>query len=153
VNYLLVKSYRWAGWQTVTIHIPGSVRPCKDDRDITVVSRVAHWIGMLREIGDQLDNQPLMPRRDREGSFTCLLNDPRLATDDARCDQGKRPMKIDAQGNRRFLYSLRHSYAIWEAQRGREMTETCRLMGHSLLTHNRIYARVATTEIMKKRVK
>jgi hypothetical protein len=83
LNYLLVKSYR-KGWQTVTIHIPGSVRPCKDDHDITIVSRVAHWIGMLREIGDQPDNQPLMPWRDREGSFTSLLNDPRFATDDAQ---------------------------------------------------------------------
>jgi integrase len=137
----------------VTIHIPGSVRPCKDDRDITVVSRLAHWIGMLREIGDQPDNQPLMPWRDREGSFTSLLNDPRLATDDARYDQGKRPMKIDAQGNRCILYSLRHSYAIWEAQRGREMTEASRLMGHSLPTHHQIYAHVATTKISKKRIK
>jgi len=131
------------GRKTCEIFILGN--EIKEGRNITPPPRVWRWIKMLREIGGQPDDQPLMPWGDCEKSFTSLLNDPRLAT-------GQRSMKTDRKGNRRILYSLRHSYAIWEAKRGYPMEETCRLMGHKLYIHHRIYARVAVSEISRKRV-
>jgi integrase len=113
--------------RTCEIHIPGN--DTKEGRDIAVKPYV--WISIRRfhDLTDQPDDQPLCPWGDLEGSFGQLV----IAAG----------LKFDQKGNRRILYSLRHSYAQWSTLYRRwPSILTAKMMGHKLTTHTEIYARI-----------
>ena len=120
--------------RTAELSIPGN--EVKPGREIILKPYVFHYLKKLRALTGRSDRETLMPYRDLEGSFTRLL----IASD----------LKIDRRGNRRILYSLRHTYAIWAATHPmRKKIPTlsiAKAMGHELDVHGRVYARVLSTD-------
>lgn len=116
---------------TGELHIPDN--EIKPGREIVVKPYVWCWLKRLRDITGRADDESIMPYADLEGSFTRLLQDPRLR------------MKHDRRGNRRILYSLRHSFAQWCALYRKHWPTklVAEMMGHELATHSKVYSRIS----------
>jgi len=122
--------------RTAELFIKGN--DVKPGRTIMLKPYVAHWFRQLHALATpKTDQDPIMPYRDLEGSFTRLLQAAGL--------------KVDRAGNRRILYSLRHSFAIWAALHRQHVPTllVAKQMGHTLSVHAETYARVLSRDASK----